>query len=1017
MAQMGAREYLVVRLDGEPRAVLIDGIPQGKTNTLLEVEPGRHTVSLDPSEDSSPPQQIVDVKDTSSVQPSVAQFEIINRSEPTIPRESGVAVTVPPDWVPLGRAKALKPSRTMMHALALAENYALAVAVPIDATLLLYALVEAGLNQRDHNTARILAESVGNRFNRVQDHLNEHDRSPERGRWRNGGAYFTAGAWRVFEAAHDLRTRISPRDPYVSARHVLAAFLASPDEQPPDGALALLTAADVNLDALRNSFRGAMLDSKLPDAPGAWRRLPLRPIVPRAVVSRFNADLSVGEDRLDIQRDVNAMACLIASRALVPPLSIGLFGNWGSGKSFFITKLEAAVRGLSEGAEKGQAGFRDAYWTKIVQVQFNAWHFVDANLWASLVSHIFDELHRWGTNAPGPVQKAKTDALENLRVATEARAAADARLQQAQEARDKALRVRNKRIDTFNARRREFAAAVGRDLWQEVGKLLGGVGKTEREQLEKLGVAVGDTATDAQRLYSRLTELQTLPGRLYAAGTLMLGHGAWKPALAVFLAMTAGVLGVAVFAGDARTLVGLVGQGASLVTGAAVWLGRGMKEVSSALEPLQRFHGKLDKHLKDEEAKKAAEVAQLDKEVQRLQADCAEATKLFDQAQQRVQAAQAEVQVVETGRLITRFIEQRAASADYRKHLGIVSLIRDDFDRLSGLIKAYNDSRLQAPKPGAPVPQDLGINRIVLYIDDLDRCPADRVVEVLQAIHLLLAFPLFVVVVAVDARWMATSLQTQYTGMLKERAATRAANGEAGTAPATPRDYLEKIFQVPFWVQPMVPAGTQRLIAELLKYDIPATVGQEATPVTQSPPGGPPGPRPAPTTGATAAKPAEPPSPERLQIDETEAAAMAQLAPIIGRSPRATKRFVNVYRLLKAALPMDEHDAFAGGGEAPGGFRAAMLLLAVTAGLPMLTGRVFRDIATGKPGARRVGAIFKEALAATADGDDEDLAEERRRLAVFLATPDSAAWTALPVMQLSPWVVRIAQFTFDARVT
>ena len=44
------------------------------------------------------------------------------------------------------------------------------------------------------------------------------------------------------------------------------------------------------------------------------------------------------------------------------------------------------------------------------------------------------------------------------------------------------------------------------------------------------------------------------------------------------------------------------------------------------------------------------------------------------------------------------------------------------------------------------------IERIVLYIDDLDRCPPERVVEVLQAVHLLLAFELFVVVVAVDAR-------------------------------------------------------------------------------------------------------------------------------------------------------------------------------------------------------------------------------------------------------------------------
>lgn len=46
------------------------------------------------------------------------------------------------------------------------------------------------------------------------------------------------------------------------------------------------------------------------------------------------------------------------------------------------------------------------------------------------------------------------------------------------------------------------------------------------------------------------------------------------------------------------------------------------------------------------------------------------------------------------------------------------------------------------------------VERIVLYIDDLDRCPPKRVVEVLEAVHLLLAFPLFVVVVGVDVRWV-----------------------------------------------------------------------------------------------------------------------------------------------------------------------------------------------------------------------------------------------------------------------
>ena len=33
------------------------------------------------------------------------------------------------------------------------------------------------------------------------------------------------------------------------------------------------------------------------------------------------------------------------------------------------------------------------------------------------------------------------------------------------------------------------------------------------------------------------------------------------------------------------------------------------------------------------------------------------------------------------------------------------------------------------------------LERIILYIDDLDRCSDDKVMEVLEAVHLLMAFP------------------------------------------------------------------------------------------------------------------------------------------------------------------------------------------------------------------------------------------------------------------------------------
>ena len=99
------------------------------------------------------------------------------------------------------------------------------------------------------------------------------------------------------------------------------------------------------------------------------------------------------------------------------------------------------------------------------------------------------------------------------------------------------------------------------------------------------------------------------------------------------------------------------------------------------------------------------------------------------------------------GRQLYTFLAERAASGDYAGQLGLVSIIRKDLERLVRRLEAQDLPELSA-LPGNVGSQVLPrIDRIVLYIDDLDRCQPQQVVEVLQAIHLLLALNLFVVVV------------------------------------------------------------------------------------------------------------------------------------------------------------------------------------------------------------------------------------------------------------------------------
>ena len=257
------------------------------------------------------------------------------------------------------------------------------------------------------------------------------------------------------------------------------------------------------------------------------------------------------------------------------------------------------------------------------------------------------------------------------------------------------------------------------------------------------------------------------------------------------------------------------------------------------------------------------------------------------------------------------------------------------------------------------------VDRIILYIDDLDRCyPPTKVVRVLEAVHLLLSFPLFVVFVGVDSRWVSRSLNRHYDQMLRDEAVD--VDGSSSVpAPANSQDFLEKIFQVPFWLRRMDPPAVQRMIHSLVKEDEvepdvrkldthqlgeggdrvdpdgedivdEAAVGGAAPAAAPTPPAKA-GPAlvagEAEAYGVSIGEPVAPPT-EALRIRQAELDFMDEVAPLMPRTPRAIKRFVNIYRLYKAALSTQGLDKFLGRPEHPGNYRAVQVLLALVIGTP-----------------------------------------------------------------------------------
>ena len=844
------------------------------------------------------------------------------------------------------------------------------------------------------------------------------------------GALASPNVAAVFARAAGLVSEVGTNDNVIAMRHLVVALLDFPGSRT-SGAHAALAEAGVDPAQLRAAFVESLAESGPEEERRHWGEQVERSRPPVRRRAGFNADLSTGEDQLGVQADVEAMAALIASVELQPPLSIGLFGNWGSGKSFFMEKLREALARLTRtDSAAGSNGAPKDFWPNIVPIEFNAWHYIDANLWASLVSHIFEQLRQW--KQPGEakrLQEARSESLKNLKLAQEARSVAVKHEEDARRALDDALTARDTAAGKLTAAQARLAGHIAKDIWTAVRELPSDLTKDARQELVALGFASKATADSVQSLYARLNEFVHSGTRLRAVGlALMRGHGSRVGllllVLSILVAVGAGAL-MMQYSEHLAPLVAGVTQLAGVATAAVAWVRSAADRVGRALEPIEKARLEIETRVKIAEEEMATKRAKLESEVEQRKAEVQQAAESVAVANRALQAAKAEVVDAYSGRYVTKFIEQRAASADYRKHLGLVALIREDFGRLSTLIIDHNRTRTSSTKPlieagenvAAAVARagDLGVNRIVLFIDDLDRCPSDRVVEVLQAIHLLLAFPLFVVIVGVDSRWVTRALIDTHPTLFGRNKDGEVVSQEGlDESLATPGDYLEKIFQIPYRLRDLDSSGCRNLLLELTKADVPAkeTGGREpgriekrdespasraSTPTStdrqraeaaqaRSTPG-----------HVEAGRPitAVPlPGVEALRLSKREQDAMSELAPIIGRTPRATKRFVNTYRLLRATDPRLRYD-----------FRGTMLLLAMVTGMGSVAEEVIHALQAGSP-QRTMEEMWNAILARPGNPS------EAARLREFLASEKSPPWRKLTVGDLRAASDRVAQFSF-----
>ena len=553
----------------------------------------------------------------------------------------------------------------------------------------------------------------------------------------------------------------------------------------------------------------------------------------KPLLAGFATDYWSGKDLLNIEDDVNALASLVSAWSVEPPLSIGLFGDWGSGKSHFMRQMRERVEKLSRKARKQTDKKQNeiGYYKNIVQIEFNAWHYIEGNLWASLVDHIFANLRVSEKERLSIVEARRDELMNQLGVKKEIESKIKSRIEE-RKTRLEAKQREATAVATKAEEKKEVAATqlagFRSEAENQIDKLKVPVSFSENDKsiLKRIGIKPEEwtTAGDFRQHYD---EVKGFGNRLLAQWKLFKTDRKVRRrfflAAVLTLIPTAGLLLTKLeqnIALPARILAA-IGVGATILTALLpTW-----KQFSEALNALEEHDAAVERE-------RQKRIGELQAEVTALAQKVIDAKTEASSIGREIEDLEHQIKTTTTSKILAEFIEDRAAAEDYRRHLGLLALIRRDFEKLRALF----DQQRSEEKEGKETHDKNRINRIVLYIDDLDRCPPQRVVEVLQAIHLLLAFPIFVVVVGVDARWVTRSLQESYEWLRLEddeekKNEENDRDDERKAEGATPHDYLEKIFQIPFWLRPMEEGVCKSFIeglTEQIRYRAPGESAHES---------------------------------------------------------------------------------------------------------------------------------------------------------------------------------------------
>lgn len=630
-------------------------------------------------------------------------------------------------------------------------------------------------------------------------------------------------------------------------------------------------------------------------------------------------DIPHGEDQLDVLDEARALADAIALKDLSPPLVVGVFGGWGAGKSFVLHLIEQRLQDLRcEEIGSGDDAIRNyPFIGHPYLIHFDAWTYAKGNLWASLMQTTLVELDRQislerelaaGLSidpcVASPVWKLLwqlSDEQRQILTKTElGRKALDNAKQfmkngspgclwdELMNLHDKEtgeLKIRERELDVLRKQhllaKQKLEAQVDKELSMDAQKIAWLPVWEEFRDMVKEKIDESDAVSFDEMM-------KAIP----ASKKLLVGvQNLSLPAMTFMLVAVVGgfVLARADYIIDIYSQVaGVLVAISTPIVQAWNWFEKRRDAYEQRLTTIQESKSKQRLQRIEEQmaitskGSPGEEVAKTGEELREKEAT--------------VDRIRSQIGIIGRARSLNDFLDTRLEEGLYQKELGLLDQVQSDIQELS-------DTLLPSRAPGMrdrKLTDELfprGDPRVVLFIDDLDRCPPDKVVEVLEAAQLLVKTQLFVIVIAIDVRYVTRALENEYKGVLVR-------SGEPSGL-----DYIEKIIQIPYRVRSVSEHGVGKFMrsqmeilekVETEKDDINEETGTENM-----------GLEPKDTADdqikrARLAASAQATrtdsitvSPKAIQFDPEEYAAITESCSALAVSPRTMKRLVNVFKLLK----------------------------------------------------------------------------------------------------------------------